>query len=1557
MMILISSLLASCIGTVEDLADVNRSIERSPQRLNFEGIASCDPISNNAIEVRFRPATPRSGSVDPDNIVYNVYSGGNYNFSIASDRQTSLRRDSEGFYSLVVEGLSTNRFYTFVVRASDLERGSEDENTIACGARTLTQEVPIFDGLQEVLVYPGLKGQDTLLLKWTPAKPARTILGQGIAQGDYKIDRYQIYWSDTTDNPDEMELLTTLTAASVDGVNDVLHITDFEVRNLSPGRDYHFMIRAEDQAGRRERNRRVISAQTVNSQVVVFEGIDQLVVPMNSGGFQSLRAKWRPAVGDFTHYYIIAVPEGHSWFGNTSLPRVDLVPTDFAAGIRKSKYTDTLLTEGIVQNLEAYTEYSVFVVACLYNNFEEECDNFRGHQKRIVAETRPPLAPFSGIAGLTPFSGTAGLREMQASWVPPVLDSGVATGIFLYQEFGDEFERVPDCSENPPLGTACIDYDSDLGEPLEYKYLLAGRQGVSVGNLSTGVEACFKATVFYYADGDEEGEYFYDERENSPRQCITLNYIEPVFQNAQTCTALDGGTRLLVNWEHPNPAGLYNEYIVFYKPSSEPFYSNFRQITNVSLTSTTIGGLEPQRDYDIKVVARLSAFGDIYDSSGYEITCRTNELALHFGGWEHVMSIGPRISGLASHRESESVEYLAGSDSLVPVEFDAWGIETETLVETAASTFPKVVRGATAELEELQGKKGKGGIVQLSFRDFRAVDITGDFQNVRQFLDDNQVPIDPEVDGYYVYRRIEPIPMGQTYETISIDPNNWTKLNTEPIPVTEDPTPMTIVDYLPESFHPLNSSTPQMNTGRVVYYTVRLQIGESRARFFNNVNHDSIIPVIVPPANMTSVHRWMANKKICDLYGLSVDRNNNYRCEYSGVGGTRDPENPSDTTLYFDSGGHTLINRFPLGCNFTRFDTSEIAIDGGPKNCRNPDDHALPLNHRGAGRGFAFSNARWLDQELTGVPSTSAPWEWTGQDKSGDCIGRISDPEDYPFAWEGTVFYNGENNVCYMATGHTHEVIDDEDVITTIWEPLAESDPALVNRLPKRSNDGDISSEFLQREYVSGTGKGTILSSNHSSLPPIIKATKEQSHYLCQSHMIQIRGETTSPPIRKRLLSGQEHIISSLPHPSSSGAATEELEIDENIALIQQGTTCGGSGAGSCAYEQGLSTGTTYRFNRASQAPHSDLGGCYTTRYYNSPQNINDGTHLKNLLTKNVRNSTGHRQTPALWVSGSYDVLGEDLSTFHGTERCVSGFGVQDYVGNVDYWLSDQALCHHNGGNAFCYTNPSESTSSAVNSYVSDNTWPSVAFGPIERNSTYFPGQDAFTILGDDYLSFPYYEKGEIEGHVGLGIAVDEQNVFYPDPSDETESVSYPLTAAARDGSFAQSFHLPFFEHSFSFTSGVVLRCQVDDIICQGLLFPDRATMNFVERLPAQLERLENKFFYVKHNVALPDDGDGFFTLYRKRNTTKTGYGRRWCSGGYNCNWFDVDRHQHYRFNDEFDDGEVILVTNEKASHFLSLDWKRQTEPEMRSTGARCAVKVDINLQGEVITVDRRGSD
>ena len=95
-------------------------------------------------------------------------------------------------------------------------------------------------------------------------------------------------------------------------------------------------------------------------------------------------------------------------------------------------------------------------------------------------------------------------------------------------------------------------------------------------------------------------------------------------------------------------------------------------------------------------------------------------------------------------------------------------------------------------------------------------------------------------------------------------------------------------------------SSPTYNeAGETYYYTVvPVYAG---IEVFENTETDTQIMVMIPPANMVLIHRWIGNKVICDEMGREIDRSSNYTCLYDG---------PGNVNGRYDIEEHFFLDRF-----------------------------------------------------------------------------------------------------------------------------------------------------------------------------------------------------------------------------------------------------------------------------------------------------------------------------------------------------------------------------------------------------------------------------------------------------------------------------------------------------------------------------------------------------------------------------------------------------------------------------------------------------------------------
>lgn len=1530
--------LASCVGTVEDAEEIIQSIKKEDVQLHFDGITACVATSDKKVQVAFPKAALKKGIADPDEFIYKVYVNGNFDVTVASGAAKNLRSDSNGNFFIEVPSLSFNTLYSFSVRVQEPATGAQDTNLATCSVRTMNTKLPVFDGVQEVYPAAGVDGQSTIEVKWNTAQAAEYLLG-GVPAAGYRVTKYNIYQSTGGDSPEDMVLISTLTDSTLTPV------TKFQATGLIKGQNYYFMVRAVDESGREDKNIRIIGSRTKTPQAVFFSGVSSVSTVKNSSGYSSLIANWSLPSGDFNVYRVFAVPETSNFFSSSSIDPND---STFLIG----EITNLSTVSYMITGLNANIEYNVFVVACLKD--VSGCTTKAGDGKYLTAKTTPPLAPFSGISQIQLQSGASGLSNVNLVWSPPATASGVCDGIKLF----NGADAIKSCND-PLLATseACVTNTS----------ISCATTGISVSNLEPGREYCFGAKV-YEQSRLQEGEL--------ALKCVTTQFESPIFQQTPTCTALAGGNKLKVDWNYPNPEGLFNNFLIIAKKdngaplvsttwienakaifegreneSLVPLADRYKYYIRSKTTRTyTLTGLMPNTNYQLMVKTSMTSGSSFYYDRGTTIlNCKTSELTLDFAGWDHILSVGPRINGLADHRSTASDELLytgyPTAGVLSTVQFQAHGIEKETLKTVDTIPMLKVDRFGTTD------QRSDNGIVQLIWSEFK----TNDGKKISQYLFDEGITLGPQ-DGYYLYRKnVASFSTPEEYENalnqIGGSGSGWQAVNTDGPLAVDGNGRITFTDYLPDGFHPVHGTgsgefRDKANTGKVIWYTVRFRIDNKIAPFTANVNKDAIVAIIIPPANMASIHHWMANKKNCEVLNKEYDRNNAYRCLYGGLGAKE-----IDNNYYYDMKGHVLVDRWQLGCNFNRFDED--------KYCRRYSSDSIPLIN------YALSSA------YPDISNGEINSNLEAKGKDGDCnfnhsySGNVNAYLDgvnkqsrsptrvyMPNAKKGTVAYNAATNECMMRVSDllTSSTSNNQ---STGWAAIQgtalEPADATVQQtiLPKA-----IANEFLKRVYPTNNdpdnkkGIAHVLTSNDSSLPPIMGVTQTQAYYLCQGHDIKVQvGSITSPSIRKRLLTTNESITASMPHISSNVNSLYKIEHNGNSVNSASAVSLDGMNRyythrRNVAYINATAGGTL--FNDIKGACSALKLGGYSGYTYG-------GNRWSGILPQMEAANLGtYRRGTSIYVTGSYDVSGYNNDNYYdGTEICMSGFGVQDYISTLDIWLNEKALCRTLNSNTdgSCEIFPNNNTVSEYES-LNSKSWPSTKYRASDKS---FYGQDNYVnALGNDYSFSLYSDSTDSPNEFGTSSFIKNKYQgpvgAYPYLTNAATPyyVTYATTGYQTEGVFK-----PSWTQNFSLIAGEYLNCGSTTLCHQD----EKNTIASL-KFPVNQNYLATKY----RMSMFPDFTTAANTFYELAKSTDVLKSRLGLNSRNQSRWTD---------SSWWYDGSVVPFLNETTGLYvgvfdylytskLDYRWKKPTDVVLGNTlqGVRCAVLVDLDMDGQVRAVD-----
>ncbi|MDA8792581.1 fibronectin type III domain-containing protein [Bacteriovoracaceae bacterium] len=125
--------------------------------------------------------------------------------------------------------------------------------------------------------------------------------------------------------------------------------------------------------------------------------------------------------------------------------------------------------------------------------------------------------------------------------------------------------------------------------------------------------------------------------------------------------------------------------------------------------------------------------------------------------------------------------------------------------------------------------------------------------------------------------------------------------------------------YEPEDI----SGGAQIERGKILHYKL-VPVFDGQEIEFEDDSNKNVVRVILPPANMAFVHRKIANKTLCDQMALPISTNPtlHYSCAYNGLGARPILDHARGEGRY-DIGSDLLVDRYEIGCDFTRGSLSE----------------------------------------------------------------------------------------------------------------------------------------------------------------------------------------------------------------------------------------------------------------------------------------------------------------------------------------------------------------------------------------------------------------------------------------------------------------------------------------------------------------------------------------------------------------------------------------------------------------------------------------------------------
>ncbi|HXH73752.1 MAG TPA: hypothetical protein VNJ08_02235 [Bacteriovoracaceae bacterium] len=986
--------IGGCVGTVQEATPPDAlKLLNPPTTFVFPGIITAKGISHNKVELEFFAA---SG----DGIVYSLYVNGS-SIPIPIDTQ-SLLKVAGGRMLYTVDNLTPDREYKFKITAANNKTGaiSSAENEVY--ARTYDNRVANYKGISKVSLVPG-NTDAAILVDWiTP------VMSGIFTSGPYDPAHYEISIissiggianlnnNNYAGSDRRVILVPTPPLRASPLSNPASHIVD----GLVGGTTYFVQVRAintlyqnyfEDPSITvipvdREMNSRYLTIKTDpgGGFMDFAEGNVVLANAQGIDAFDQIDVFWQPASGDFDKYRVVA--RKYTGLGDPALD--DLLDQakliQLAAGPEAGSFVSdpaANLTSLHISGLESYATYQVKVIVCKTPScpMDSADVNFGIVSQLKTIMVQPTLAPFNGINGIQPPGQFGATDVVKLTFDPPLVGTGYATTMEFYcvdPADHSQQEKFPGTG-TPITGsliTACNNLDLDGAIP----GILTNFNSQKIKGLVTNgtQEYCFAASPAIVTGSTPEV------RIAAANRIVRCSYPEVFPPTLAQFPGVQGtcgisGTKGTINWNLPT-GGVYSGFKVYWKEKTNLqkfsfpdaiaatpgyFSSGILLATDLTYQAT---GLMPGRTYQIGVLSITDLTApqkDLY--SEYNLNVKDCVVPLPiatFSGFTRIFAVGPKIDGRIPNDSSTKAPpvsawvYEAVDNVGQPFEVAmATAILPDNTLNYAIPPGRDYGMDFTRQFDGSPNAGGlamsKTGIVSLAWEEasmsFADADVI--FQSpVNQ-------PAHPALRagrkfGYKVYRSSDNklTWKDQTLTNGILYARDYTYRNrSNTANVTKRMVFFT--DYSVQAMDEVHDAPTAKDIDRARIYDYKIvPIFDGKALTYATPNQN-VVRVTLPPPNMALVHRWMSNRGRCLEMDKIPEIGQNYSCPYNGVGATSPniPQNIQDTIL--DQAGDLLVDRYELGCRYTRGDIIDTPENGasyferGPARRLGTDSNFWPL--------------------------------------------------------------------------------------------------------------------------------------------------------------------------------------------------------------------------------------------------------------------------------------------------------------------------------------------------------------------------------------------------------------------------------------------------------------------------------------------------------------------------------------------------------------------------------------------------------------------------------------
>ena len=516
---------------------------------------------------------------------------------------------------------------------------------------------------------------------------------------------------------------------------------------------------------------------------------------------------------------------------------------------------------------------------------------------------------------------------------------------------------------------------------------------------------------------------------------------------------------LRISYREPT-GGIFSHYRIFIKSSSEEVF-NFENAKATAINIETVSicpngqycyvdvkkedpnyydfkNLKPGEWYSTGVLPIYKIEGNdipLYsDSNSRTSACQAKVPDIYFNEWTNILSLGPKTDARWEVQYNPDGE---GNYNVIrhhlPEKLNEHGVP----IEIDPTDLGLIVNKFDGVFNELGNAFSENGIIHLEWKDVKFAEEVNEleektelsFFDVLYSIDQTIFQIE-KTDRKYGYRVYRSSDLGVTWKNLTrttneIDPHNKYVQKVENDGLI---TPCRMegevgsdvelcrkkykanggIEYTPRivkftDYSVQNApSLSEVDNGRVYLYRIELIFD---GKIIPLLGDDHTIKVILPPPNMAFAHRKMINRTMClDLSKegefdrvLNKNPGGHYSCEYNGIGASslRAPWS-TDATVY-DIGGDLIIDRFEMGCNWTRGSANDW------DQTQFPDDpKTYDADTKGCvGKSYQISGDNIPLDEYPLAKSTStkelAEFDDMRLARKGDCVGTWASQLAYDY--------------------------------------------------------------------------------------------------------------------------------------------------------------------------------------------------------------------------------------------------------------------------------------------------------------------------------------------------------------------------------------------------------------------------------------------------------------------------------------------------------------------------------------------------------------------------------